>query len=176
MTFRFYSVPAWALVDSKEKKNEDAEAFSPVGIDAATLPAVLHEIEYRGWKALDRANELIATQSPAVYARSPNDLPALLRTADQLLTMARVDAGERAQLWRCQKCGTRYAVPVALVRPVSLRCERCDETVELDPARAEGEENITDPGTAAVNSARHALSAFFREAMARGWPVLVAKS
>lgn len=177
MTFRFYSVPAWALVDSKEKKPvEAAEELTPVDVDAATLPAVLHQIEYRGWKALDRATELVAAQSPAVYARSPNDLPALLRTADQLLTMARVDAGERAQLWRCQKCGTRYAVPVALVRPVSLRCERCEATVELDPARAEGEENITDPRTAAVNSARYALAAFFREAMARGWPVLVAKS
>lgn len=177
MTFRFYSVPAWALVDSKDTKQvEAADELTAVGVDFALLPSVLHEIEYRGYKALDRATELVDGKSPAVYARSPNDLPALLRTADQLLTMARVDAGERAQLWRCQKCGTRYAVPVALVRPVSLRCERCDETVELDPARAEGEENITDPRTASVNASRHALSAFFREAMARGWPVLVAKS
>ncbi|MGV3621000.1 MAG: hypothetical protein ACO1OB_09285 [Archangium sp.] len=176
MTFRFYSVPAWALIDSKEKKHaEPAEELAPAPIDEGMLADVLHRIEYRGWKALDHAYELLEKQSPAVYARSPNDLPALLRTSDQLVTMARVEAGERAQLWRCQKCGTRYAVPVALVRPVSLRCERCDATVELDPSRAEGEENITDPRSASVNTARQELSAFFREAMARGWPVLVAK-
>ncbi len=174
MTFRFYAVPAWALVDSKDKKQEAFEELAPTALDEAVIPAALARIEYRGFKAWERAAELAAQSNPAVYARSPNDLPALLRTADQLVTMARVDAGERAQLWRC-KCGTRYAVPVALVRPVSLRCERCGNTVELDPAHAEGEENITDPVKASVNAARHSLSAFFREAMARGWPVLVAK-
>lgn len=174
MTFRFYSVPAWALVDAKEKKTEPYEELVPATIDDAAVPEALSGVEYRGYKAFERAKELTSERSPAVYARAPNDLPALLRTADQLVTMARVDAGERAQLWRCT-CGTRYAVPVALVRPVSLRCERCGETVELDPARAEGEENITDARKASVNAVRHSLSAFFREAMARGWPVLVAK-
>ncbi len=175
MTFRFYSVPGWALIDSKEKKAEKFDELRPTSFDLDAVGDALAGVEYRGYKARDRALELIAGGTPAVYANAPNDLPALLRTADQLVALARSDAGERAQLWRCQ-CGTRYAVPVALVRPVSLRCERCGSTVELDPARAEGEENITDPQKAAVNATRHSLAAFFREAMARGWPVLVSKA
>ena len=50
---------------------------------------------------------------------------------------------KRAQLWRCQ-CGTGYAVPVALVRPVSLLCERCGRTVELDPSHAAQVKSLCD--------------------------------
>jgi hypothetical protein len=167
MQFRFYSVPPW--------NPNEAELAPEVAPERhADLRAALARVEYRGFKAHDRAVELLGARSPAVFASSPNDLPALLRTADQLLTIAKMDAGERAQVWRCS-CGTPYAVPVALVRPVSLRCDRCGNTVEMDPSRSKGEAQHQDPRTAAVNATRHALSTFFREAMARGWPVLVAK-
>lgn len=172
--FRFYSVPAWQLLETTSPTG-DGEELVPGGVEPAFITAVLAGVEYRGFKAQERAVELLRESHRAVFARAPNDLPALLRTADQLLTIAKIDAGERAQLWRCH-CGTRYAVPVSLVRPVSLRCERCGNTVELDPSRSLGEESFTDPHTAAVNAARKALSEFFREAMARGWPVLVAKA
>ncbi|MFT3707900.1 MAG: hypothetical protein QM817_09615 [Archangium sp.] len=163
MSFRFYSVPPW--------NPQETELVPEVNGD---LKAALARVEYRGFKAHDRALELLTTKSPVVFASSPNDLPALLRTADQLLTIAKMDAGERAQVWRCT-CGTPYAVPVALVRPVSLRCDRCGNTVEMDPSRATGEQQLSDPKTTGINATRNALSTFFREAMARGWPVLVAR-
>lgn len=176
--FHFYAVPAWQLFDEKTVKAMAAvtpaeETLQP-GIEPGIMEAALAQVEYRGWKAKERALELLSTKSPAVFASSPNDLPALLRTADQLLTIAKMDAGERAQMWRCQ-CGTPYAVPVALVRPVSLLCERCGRTVDLDLANSLGESSVTDTRTTSVNAARTALSKFFREAMARGWPVLVKK-
>ncbi|MFZ5444997.1 MAG: hypothetical protein ACOZQL_33715 [Myxococcota bacterium] len=172
---RFFSVPAWQLVDSKRTPGPGEEELQPALAEPALIGPALEAIEYRGYKAWERAQELVAAESPAVFARAPNDLPALLRTADQLLTLARVDAGERAQLWRCA-CGARYAVPVALMRPESLRCERCGATIELDPARSIGESSLTSPKKLSVNLARTALSDFFREAMARGWPVLVSRS
>jgi hypothetical protein len=107
-----------------------------------------------------------------IFARPPGDLPALLRLADQLESLARQQAGERAIVWVCE-CGTRYAVPVALARPVSIQCERCGRPVDLIVSRSIGEEQLLDPLPAAINARRHKLAAFFREAMARGWPVLV---
>lgn len=173
---RFYSVPAWQLLDAKkDKPAAPPEAELALGGEGPhDLSVALARVEYRGFKALERASELLETSDPAVFARSPNDLPALLRTADQLVTMARMDLGERAQVWRCT-CGTRYAVPVSLVRPVSLRCDRCGNTVEMDPARSLGESTDPDPEHMRINATRTALSEFFREAMARGWPVLVTR-
>ena len=175
--FHFYAVPAWQLLDEKTVQAMAAvtpleEAIRPANLPPELVEAVLAQVEYRGYQARDRAHELLATKNPAVFASSPNDLPALLRTADQLITIAKTASGERAQLWRCQ-CGTGYAVPVALVRPASLLCERCGRTVELDPTRAPGEATAADEQTLRVNAARRSLSDFFRDAMARGWPVLV---
>jgi hypothetical protein len=175
--FRFYAVPAWQLLDDKNAKSAGPgeETLNPVALEAGLEELALAQVEYRGFKARDRALELLSFKTPAVFASSPNDLPALLRTADQLLTVAKIDAGERARVWRCQ-CGARYAVPVALVSPVSVPCERCGATVELDATTALGETSAADAKTDSVNAARHSLAAFFREAMARGWPVLVARS
>ena len=180
MSLRFYSVPAWKLVaEDKSKPREpqpDEATLEPSVVEPALLDEVLAKVEYRGFKALDRARELVGSEkAPVVFARSPNDLPALLRTADQLVTNAKAEAGERAQLWRCTQCQTRYAVPVALVRPVALNCDRCGATVDLDPGQSEGESNIADPRTASLNAMRVNLAEFFREAMARGWPVLIEK-
>lgn len=176
---RFYAVPAWQLLkESKEAKDSSRPPepeLRPTAGEPSEQAAALRLIEYRDTPALDRAQRLLTQENPAVYARSPNDLPALLRAADQLLAAAHRDAGERAQLWRCT-CGTRYAVPVSLMRPLSLKCERCGSTVELDPDRSVGESRIADPKQASLNTVRVALSEFFREAMARGWPVLVAKA
>lgn len=146
--------------------------------------------EFRGARARDRLRQLVESdvtppQLPApangfsgsaIFAQPPNDLPALLRLADQLDTLAKAEEGERALVWKCQACNTRYAVPVALVRSVSIRCERCGATVDLKAGTSTGEESLMDPQRGAVNHARRALATFFREAMARGWPVLVAHS
>lgn len=171
--FRFHAVPAWALADGKRVAGPD-DVLRPAIADDALLPKVLHRIEYRGEKADERAARLAAEPQPQVYARSPNDLPALLRTADQLLTVAREEAGERAQHRRCT-CGAPYTVPVAPVRPITLRCDRCGNTVDLDPPPATGVATAPGPATS-VHDARIALATFFREAMARGWPVLVTRA
>ncbi|MFO0600093.1 MAG: hypothetical protein U0228_32590 [Myxococcaceae bacterium] len=176
-TLRFHSVPAWQLIDPKKRQGAQPHEESgeqELTVDSADLEAALERVEYRGAPAWQRAVDLTKDAATAVYARSPNDLPALLRTADQLLTVARVAAGERAQVWRCT-CGAPVAVPVSLVRPVSVRCERCGNTLELDPSRSEGQAQLADPKVQAANTARQALAAFFREAMARGWPVLVSR-
>ncbi len=123
MKISFYSVPAWALVEGKDNT---AERLLPQRYDDNVAQQALKDIEYRGYKAWDRAVQLTEHQTPAVYAKSPADLPALLRTADQLIVRVRVDAG--------------------------------DEHHTLE------------------NQTRIGLARFFREAMARGWPVLVARS
>lgn len=123
MKISFFSVPAWALI---ENKTNTAEKLVPQPCDETVLNIALKNIEYRGYKAWDRAVQLTEQQTPAVYAKSPADLPALLRTADQLIVRVRVDAG--------------------------------------------------DEHHAIENQTRIGLARFFREAMARGWPVLVARS
>src|SRR5687768_16562274 len=98
----------------------------------------------------------------------------MLRLADQLDSRAQIEAGERALVWKCERCATRYAVPVALARSVVIPCERCGASVDLTPDRSVGEEALLDPFSGAVNTARRHLAVFFREAMARGYAVLVA--
>ena len=79
-------------------------------------------------------------------------------------------------VWRCKHCAKRYAVPLHLVRPVSIRCEGCSKTVDLLPESALGEEALEEPTYGEVNALRYQLAAFIREAMARGWPILVSAS
>lgn len=148
------------------------------------LDRALSGAEFRDERARNRLYSLLGparTTQPtlgpgfgaaAVFARPPADLPALLRLADQLEALAQQQRGERALVWKC-KCGTRYAVPITLFRAVSIRCESCGEAVPLDQSASLGEEALLDPLEDAANRARHELSRFFREAMARGWPVLV---
>jgi hypothetical protein len=166
--FRFHAVPRWVLsVNPKDKRAPDVPD-APDTVDKALARA-----EYRGAFALEHAAELLGgNKGPAVFASPPNDLPALLRTADQLLTLAREDAGEIARVWRCD-CGTHYAVPVALIRPVSIRCERCGRTVDFEIGKSIGEQSLAEMGQSHINDYRRGLAEFFREAMARGWPVLV---
>lgn len=168
----FFAVPAWQLIPGSKK---EAEApLRPNPPDPSLIAEALGGVEYRGEPALARALAALDGPTPALYASSPNDLPALLRTADQLLGLSRRRTGERAQVWNC-RCGARYAVPVVFVRPVSLPCERCGATVELDPGTSLGVTQVADPQTHALSETRRALSEFFHEAMARGWPVLVQK-
>ncbi len=175
--YRFSAAPLWALADPSKKA--PAQPFEPLAPLANASPEVwarvLARIEYRTLTLAERIELVLKTgPEPAVLAKPPNDLPALLRTADQLLTFARQESGEKASLWRCE-CGTRYAVAVSLLRTVSVRCEHCGRTVDLDPAHTAGESFLPNPELAAVNELRRSLSAFFREAMARGWLVLVSK-
>lgn len=175
--YRFSSQPAWSLTPSTQ--DDEPGGFELLQTPLTSTPEIMNRamarVEYRTLGLLARVEAAVATTpGPVVFATSPNDLPALLRTADQLLTLARQEAGERAIVWRCT-CSARLAVPVSLMRPVSIRCDRCGRTLDLDPRAAPPSSSASDPVTAEVNEYRQALSGFFREAMARGWPVLVSK-
>jgi hypothetical protein len=187
--FRFFAIPGHKLVAAPAPQSLD-DLLEP------TLPPLHEAVEYaltgaefRDMRARDRLRTLLASDKPpphgapskgygpsAVFAQPPGDLPALLRMADQLDMLAGQDDGERALVWKCQECQTRYAVPVALVRNVAIRCERCGTTVELHLNKTIGEDSLLDPFHGSVNQARRELAVFFREAMARGWPVLVASN
>ena len=185
MAFRFFALPAHRVTDHPQLLPIE-EGLEPQVPDVPeAIERALAGAEFRDMRARDRLRSLLLTDRPpphgspasgwgpsAIYAQPPMDLPALLRLADQLESLARQNTGERALVWRCE-CGTRYAVPVALVRTVSIRCERCSRTLDLVPGSSEGEEALVDPFMGAVNSCRRQLAEFFREAMARGWPVFV---
>lgn len=189
MSFRFFAVPAHVLLNAPAPLLS-VDCLAPeVPLHFEEVEGALSGAEFRNSRARDRVRDLLegpsvpiefagggpAGKSSAVFARPPDDLPAMLRFADQLEALAQYDSGERAMVWACQ-CGTRYAVPVALVRNVSIKCERCDRLVELLPSRSLGEEGLIDAPQSAVNSRRRKLASFFREAMARGWPVLVSST
>lgn len=186
MGYRFFAVPGHRLAGAQGFEGSPGELIEPESPDVrVTVERALQGCEFRDMRARDRLRSLLHSDvlpthpSPgkgcgpsAIFAQPPADLPALLRLADQLDRLANQETGERAVVWKCTQCGTRYAVPVALVRDIAIRCERCGEPVELTPGRSLGEESLLDPFLGEVNKARHALAKFFREAMARGWPVL----
>lgn len=176
--FRFYAVAPWTLLTTKPSANSvtppDEGELRPVLTNPAVMSSALERVEYRGLKSADYAHQLLsAGQKPAIFAKSPNDLPALLRTADQLLSLARQESGERAQLWRCSSCSTRYAIPVSMLRTMSIRCERCGSPIALENSSAATASELAESHQTDVNACRESLAEFFREAMARGWPVLV---
>lgn len=173
--YRFHAVPRWVL--SRDKRSPaltDADRLNPTVPDNTdAVDRALARTEYRGAYALEAISDLLqGEKGPKVLASPPNDLPALLRTADQLLAAARTESGEKAHVWRCD-CGTHYAVPVSLIRPVSIRCDRCGRNVDFEIGTSIGEQSLVDPHQSSLNAYRNGLSEFFREAMARGWPVLV---
>ncbi len=169
----FFAVPAWQLLPPKGKAAPPPERLDPTLPTGATVADALARSEFRDVQAFQRAKVMLEGQRAAqIYARPPNDLPALLRLADQLVTLARQEAGEQAKVWLCA-CGARYAVPVALLRPVSIVCDRCGRTVELELGKSLEEAGAADVKRRTINSSRVALAAFFREAMARGWVVMV---
>jgi hypothetical protein len=169
MAYRFHAAPTWALGAAAGAADD---RLTPDIAHEELIGEVLSQVEYRGESADGRARRLVGDGGePAIYARSPVDLPALLRTADQLLAQARATNGDRPRLGQC-RCGAAYAVPVILVPPATLRCDRCGAVIELDPARGPA----MDDRTRRLNATRHALASFFREAMARGWPVLVTRA
>lgn len=188
VAIRFFAVPAHRLAANAQPSSDEflEPALPPVH---EAVERALGSAEFRDVRARDRLRALLESdRAPAlstsgagdppaaVFAEPPRDLPALLRLADELESLAKREAGERALVWKCTECGARYAVPVALVRAVSIRCERCGKAVELNPRRSLGEEALIDPLQGAINAARHELAGFFREAMARGWPVLVSSA
>ncbi len=188
MAFRFLAVPGHRLVNFPQALPDDERLEPELPPVHEAVERALTGAEFRDTRARDRLRTLLQGDRPpvlgapetgfgpsAVFAQPPQDLPALLRLADELENLARREAGERALVWKCGDCGARYAVPVALVRQVSIRCERCGTPVELAATRSLGEESLIDPFLGAVNHSRRELAAFFREAMARGWPVLVAE-
>ena len=182
--FQFYALPTWALGPAvtgpagrvsalKKPSAPQADPLVPaLATEGAIVVLALGGAELAGMRAVDRARAALA-QSPtrAVFARPPNDLPALLRLADELLRLARQIEGLPPRTWQCS-CGTRYSVPAAVLVPMSITCERCGRHIELEP-EPEMVGEASDPQLVRVNAYRGALSEFFREAMARGWPVLV---
>ncbi|MFL5346317.1 MAG: hypothetical protein ACJ8AT_16125 [Hyalangium sp.] len=188
MGFRFLAVPGHRLVDHPRALPGEDRLEPDLPPIPEAVEKALASAEFRDVRARDRLRSLLQGDKPpklgtpgagfgpsAVFAQPPADLPALLRMADELETLAKREAGERALVWKCAECGARYAVPVALVRPVSIRCERCGAPVELSAPHSLGEEALIDPFLGAVNQCRRELAVFFREAMARGWPVLVSE-
>ncbi|HYH94434.1 hypothetical protein [Hyalangium sp.] len=188
MGFRFLAVPGFRVVDHPRALPAEDRLEPELPPIPEAVERALGGAEFRDVRARDRLRALLQSDRPpklgspgtgfgpsAVFAQPPGDLPALLRLADELEGLARLEAGERALVWKCAECSARYAVPVSLVRPVSIRCERCGAPVELSPTRSLGEEALIDPFLGAVNQCRRELATFFREAMARGWPVLVSQ-
>ncbi|MDY7225281.1 hypothetical protein [Hyalangium rubrum] len=189
MGFRFLSVPGHRVVEHPRALPDEDRLEPELPPLPEAVERALAGAEFRDVRARDRLRALLQGDRPpklgspgkgfgpsAVFAQPPNDLPAMLRLADELEMLARREAGERALVWKCTECAARYAVPVSLVRPVSIRCERCGNPVELNVQRSLGEEALVDPFLGAVNNCRQELASFFREAMARGWPVLVSEN
>jgi len=190
VAYRIFALPAHVLAHPPPVLNAVDDWLEPELPELEdSLVRALAGAEYRAIRARDRLRALLQSDVPpelpppaegygpsAYFARAPRDLPALLRLADQLEQLAQRSTGERAMVWRCAHCGTRYAVPLHLVREVSIRCESCSQTVLMQMDRALGEEALTEPASGAINALRYRLSGFFREAMARGWPVLVSMS
>jgi hypothetical protein len=185
---RFFSIPGHRLVAPPLLLPADAVTEPELPASAGLVDRALAGVEYRDRRVRDRIAEMFASEahermgapgpqaSPSlVFARPPQDLPAILRMADQLEALAAAEEGERALVWKCHRCNTRYAVPLGLVRDVSIRCERCGEAVSLRRERSSGEEALVDPMQGAVNVTRRRLAAFLRESMASGWPVLVSQ-
>jgi hypothetical protein len=186
--FRFLSLPSHRVSDHPRPLPDEDRLEPELPPIPEAIERALGGAEFRDVRARDRLRSLLQGDRPpklgapgkgfgpsAVFAQPPNDLPAMLRLADELDGLARREAGERAMVWKCSECAARYAVPVSLVRPVSILCERCGKPVELSIHRSLGEEALVDPFLGAVNNCRQALAAFFREAMARGWPILVSQ-
>ncbi len=164
--FHFYSVPPTVWHQDGIKSEESTERFEPER--QAPSHQSLARIEFRGQWLKEACHQLSSGSSrPALLAQSPGDLPALLRTADQLLAFSRDVPGAAAKVWLCS-CGARLAGGPMLIRPTSIRCSHCGKTVDIEVTREEKSPN--DP----VAIERVSLSVFFRESMARGWPVLVA--
>lgn len=174
--FAFYALPVWALSPVPKRGNPpQADPLVPsIATDPGVVTDALGRAELAGMRAAVRAQQALEQAGEhKVFARPPNDLPALLRLADELIRIAQQERGQPARTWQCE-CGTRYGVPAAVLVPVTLNCEKCGRQIELDPMG--GTDDDTDPQTARVNAYRGALSEFFREAMARGWPVLVKRA
>jgi hypothetical protein len=185
---RFFSIPSHRLVAPPQLLPIEAVTEPELPASAGLVDRALAGVEFRDERVRDRLTHMFASDSlprmgapgpqaspSLIFARPPQDLPAILRMADQLEALAAAEEGERALVWRCQRCATRYAVPLGLVRDVSIRCERCGEAVSLRRERSTGEEALVDPMQGAVNVTRRRLAAFLRESMASGWPVLVSQ-
>ena len=188
MGIRFFSIPSHRLVAAPQLLPTEAVVEPELPASAGLVDRVLAGIEFRDRRLRDHLAQMFASESlprmgaPApqcspslILARPPQDLPAILRMADQLEALAAAEEGERALVWKCQRCATRYAVPLGLVRDVSIRCERCGEPVSLRRERSTGEEALVDPLQGSVNVTRRRLAAFLRESMASGWPILVSQ-
>jgi hypothetical protein len=173
---QFYALPGWALIPNKRKDAPQADPLVPtISTEPGVVTAALDRAEFAGMRATARAELALTQGGPhAVFARPPNDLPALLRLADELVRNALADQGNPARIWQCE-CGHRYGVPEAVLVPMSIACEKCGRQIELEPASSTVEV-LQDPHQVRVNAYRGALSEFFREAMARGWPVLVKRA
>jgi len=185
---RFFSIPSHRLVPPPQLLPAEAVVEPEFPASAGLVDRVLSGVEFRDRRVRDHVTQMFASDSlprlgapgpqcspSLVFARPPQDLPAILRMADQLEALAAAEEGERALVWKCQRCSTRYAVPLGLVRDVSIRCERCGEPVSLRRERSTGEEALVDPLQGSVNLTRRRLAAFLRESMASGWPVLVSQ-
>src|SRR5688500_9558706 len=107
--YRFFAVPVHQLSGSRSFEAAE-ELLEPESADVrVTVERALQGTEYRDMRARDRLRSLLHSDlhpslpSPgkgcgrsAVFAQPPQDLPALLRLADQLDRLTTQEAGERA--------------------------------------------------------------------------------
>lgn len=165
-----FAVPPWRAHEAPEHLPAE-HVFRPQLSHPQLLEHALRRIEYRGAPLWHRAQAVVESARHAVLARSPVDLAALLRSAEQLVAERERDLRSQKPEWRCA-CGQRYSVCTALLRPVSIRCDGCATALTLD-ASIPGRLALGDEQAERVNAARLEVAGFLREAMARGWPVLV---
>lgn len=166
--FRFSAVPTWSL--EAKKGMPEAQPLLPEVPSPSVAARAVEHIEFRGTKLGDAVEQALqGAKGAVVFARSPNDLPALLRTADQLRSLSLQATEDRPQVFHCA-CGAAYNVPLSLFHPLTIRCDRCARVVELNSTR------LADTPVSEISLCRDGLAAFFREAMARGWVVLVERA
>ncbi len=163
--FSFFSVPLAVWHQDHLRSSLYIERLS-LDADPTLLEAFLR-IEFRGSHLSAAVEKTLAmAQVPQVFAMPPSDLPALLRTADQLVAFAKEQMHSKAKRWHCM-CGARLSGAPMLIHPTTIRCAHCGRTVDIDaPIEAP---MAGEP----VAETRMKLSQFFRESMARGWPVLL---
>src|SRR5262245_9652024 len=119
--FRFFAIPGHQLLADPESLSADQRLEPDLPPMEEAVEKALASAEFRDVRARDRLRSLLmsdgtpAYASPgpgfgpaAVFARPPQDLPALLRLADELDSLSRREAGERAVVWKCGECSARY--------------------------------------------------------------------
>jgi hypothetical protein len=164
---QFRAAPMWI------SDLNDAQVVTLPQVAQELLRKVLMGVEYRGQTA--HAKVMATLREPgSILAKPPNDLPALLRTADQLLMMARQASGEGVHIQYCS-CGTRFSFPPNQQHNVLIRCHSCQRPLDAELLKYP-QPLSNDPHREQINGIRISLSTFLRDAMAQSLTVYAQRS